>query len=99
MPRTTTITLPDRNTLGMDNDGRAELVRPFIQAFATLCDNDSLEQAIGDFIADLGHLWERLAPDERDSDVSDPFVSFEEFVETRAFYHYEAEVEEEQEQT
>lgn len=77
-----------------DNDDRALFVRPLVQVFMDTYGNDSLEQAIGDLIADLGHLWDRLTEDEVDCDMSDRFATFEEFVAFRSFENYRIEVEE-----
>jgi hypothetical protein len=91
-------------TLDVTNEDRALMVRDLVEAFMDSYGCDNMEQAIGDLIADLGHLFDRLDPDERESLDDLPSMidgtgmrraAFDTFVIHRALYHYHEEVAEE----
>jgi hypothetical protein len=79
--------------LEVTNDDRSLMVLPLVTAFMEAYGNDNLQQAIGDLIADLGHLYDRLPDDERDD--LDGWADFAEFVNNRSLWLYAEEVGEE----
>lgn len=93
MNTTHVIQLHHPDTLEVTNDDRSRMVLPLVTAFMEAYGNDNLEQAIGDLIANLGHLYDRLPDEERDD--LDSGAGFAEFVNNRSLWHYSEEVGEE----
>lgn len=91
---TTLPTFPSGHEI--DNDDRAEMVRPLVQQFHDAYYHHPAGEpwatVIADMIADLGHLFDRLADDEMDDRPRGPdefWVLLE-----RAYAYYEEEREE-----
>lgn len=78
------------------NDDRAKMVLPLVTTFMEAYGCDNAEQAIGDLIADLGHLYDRLTDEDRDPFFDTQFATdFVAFVTDRSFAYYAEEVDEE----